>query len=146
MGALTTFEALADGSLSAASVLGLRKQDLDALVEQALRQADHGGVDDALELLRALALVEPSRAVLPLLVGQLEVARGDFDAALVAFAEAARRNDADDGFAADVDLATAEIELRQGRVTQARLRLERVVEIGRPAAQARAALLLGGTV
>jgi predicted Zn-dependent protease len=137
-------DGLASGALSTAAVLGLTPEHVDALVEQALRQAEHGAVDDAVELLSALARVVPKRAVLPLLIGHLELERGRPGAALVAYAEAARRNAGDVALAADVDLAQAEVELRLGRITQARRRLENVVETGRDAAKARATALLGG--
>jgi len=139
-------DALADGRLPGRRLLGLDRAQLDALVEQALFAAEHGRLDAARDLLAALAAVEPARPTLPLLLGHIEADRGALDAALAAYAEAARRlGDSDrPELAADIALARAEVELRLGEVEAARPRLAAVLTSGSGAAKARAAALQEG--
>lgn len=141
-------DALAAGRLSGRALLGLDRAQLDALVDQALAAAEHGRIDAGRDLMAALAAVEPDRAILAFLLGHLEAERGQLEAALDAYAEAARRlaSEAEDRprLAGDIELARAEIELRLGEAAAARPRLERVRARGSSTARARAHALQEG--
>ncbi len=145
---LNAIEALGSGVLTGAALLGLSATDLDALVEQALRQAEHGQVPKARDRLVALARVMPERPVLPLLIGHLEAQLSRPDAALAAYGEAARRlaqsSIESPALFDDIELARAEIELSQGAHDQASARLTKIQAEGSASAQARAQLLLRG--
>lgn len=141
--ALEALSALADGRLGGAELLGLDDGQIDALVDQALRQAEHGQVDGARDLLAALAVACPARAALPLLLGQLEAERGDDEAALAAFEEVARRAPTP-ALAAEAALGRAEIRVRRGDVAAARDDLERARTDGEPRVRSRATALAEG--
>jgi predicted Zn-dependent protease len=145
---LDAIDALGSGELSGAVLLNLSAADLDALVTQALHQAEHGQVPAARDRLVALARVMPERPVLPLLIGHLEAQLSRPDAALAAYAEAARRL-AESSIESpelrdDIELARAEVELSQGAHEMASSRLTKIQTEGSIQAQARAQLLLRG--
>lgn len=148
MDASQTLAALADGRLDGQALLGLDGSHLQALVEQSLASAEHGRVEQARELMAALAAVQPQSPVLALLLGHLHAQGGHYEAALAAYADAAARLGAQTSerphLAADIELARAETELRLGDPKTARARLDRVCNLGSAPARARAKALQEG--
>lgn len=154
LGLSSVLAGLADGTVRATDLLGMGRRSVEALVDQALRAAEHGRGAEGLQLLAALAQVVPDSPTLPLMAGHLAAAEWGPYAAMEWFDEALRRirsdpsrSDPSHGGAelvGEIELARAEVWLSAGRFGAARDALSRALAHGSEPVAARARGLRAG--